>query len=369
MEKNRKESDPIELFAAANSGEGFKSFYDGIFDTSEIERRYLIKGGPGTGKSTFMRTVAKEAEERGLSVEYYRCSSDPQSLDAVVIEGRAAVLDATSPHNVEPRLVGARDEIVNLGIFWDNDGLSSQLELIRELTSAKAEQYKRAYQFLSAAMTLDNVIREASLRYTDKEKMKRAARRYASTIPFGDGFSLKVGICGSVGMQGSIRLDTYEKNASSLYYVRDYHRTGSLFIAKIIEEAQKNRNAVRVSYCPINPSYPDAVTFVDTGETFVLSDAPGESPASDGKRVKIINMKRFIGAYGLTKEAQREYKLNARMYDALILSAEECLRRAGEYHFELEEIYKRYVDFGAQSIFARSFAEFVVSRLCGDERA
>ena len=64
-----------EFCAAANSQNGFVSFYSEIFYRQGIRRRYLIKGGPGTGKSTFMKKIAKDASEQGYSVEYYRCSS------------------------------------------------------------------------------------------------------------------------------------------------------------------------------------------------------------------------------------------------------------------------------------------------------
>ena len=43
-----KEEDRVELFAAANSGRGFYSYYPQIFERQELEKRYLIKGGPGT---------------------------------------------------------------------------------------------------------------------------------------------------------------------------------------------------------------------------------------------------------------------------------------------------------------------------------
>ena len=48
---------PRQCFAASNSCEGFKSYYGEIFAGPGIERLYVIKGGPGTGKSHFMRTV------------------------------------------------------------------------------------------------------------------------------------------------------------------------------------------------------------------------------------------------------------------------------------------------------------------------
>ena len=111
------------VFAAANSGRGFKSFYSQILSDARILRRYMIKGGPGTGKSSFMRRVASAAESEGYSVDYYYCSSDHTSLDAIVIEGVVALVDSTPPHVMEPELVGAKDEIVNIGEFWDSSAL------------------------------------------------------------------------------------------------------------------------------------------------------------------------------------------------------------------------------------------------------
>ena len=42
-------------FAASNSAHGFHSYYAEFFDDAEVDRVFVIKGGPGTGKSRFMR--------------------------------------------------------------------------------------------------------------------------------------------------------------------------------------------------------------------------------------------------------------------------------------------------------------------------
>ena len=39
-----KNKNGFEFFAAANSGKGFISFFDKIFGSEKISRRYLIKG-------------------------------------------------------------------------------------------------------------------------------------------------------------------------------------------------------------------------------------------------------------------------------------------------------------------------------------
>lgn len=59
---------------------------------------YILKGGPGTGKSSLMKRLGAFFEAAGRAVEYYHCASDPDSLDAVVIpDAKAAVVDGTSP--------------------------------------------------------------------------------------------------------------------------------------------------------------------------------------------------------------------------------------------------------------------------------
>ena len=104
-----------QFFAAANTGRGFESDFPEIFSPEKFKRIYIIKGGPGTGKSTFMKKLGVEAERRGLSPEYYFCSSDVASLDGVVIpEKRAAVLDGDDASELVVEVGHARSVSVNL---------------------------------------------------------------------------------------------------------------------------------------------------------------------------------------------------------------------------------------------------------------
>lgn len=352
------------LFAAANSKDGFVSFYEHIFCSPDIEKRYLIKGGPGTGKSTFMRNAARAAESAGLYVEYYRCSSDPESLDAVVIEGRVAILDATAPHDMSARLAGAEDEIVDIGAFWDPIALERRRDDIKRYTEEKSACYRRAYRFLAAAGAVDDACRSLAEPFIKKEKMRRAAERLVGRWPRGSGFSLAVGLCDSVGMRGRVRLDTYERTADKVYLVRDVCGCGNLFLAMLAESAMKRGHKVRVSYDPIDPSYPDAVLFEELGTAFVMSGG-GEETAD----AEVVSMKRFIASGGKDVVAmRREYKAQRRLFDGLVQSASDCLAKAGEYHFALERIYGGCMDFAALARFCNSFSEMTVARFGAGER-
>jgi len=75
-------------------------------------RRILIKGRPGSGKSTLMRAILAKAVELGYDADVYYCSLDPKSLDMVVIpELNFCIFDATAPHEYEPSF--ATDTIIN----------------------------------------------------------------------------------------------------------------------------------------------------------------------------------------------------------------------------------------------------------------
>ncbi|WP_300383747.1 ATPase [Clostridium sp.] len=140
------------LFPGGNTHKGFHSFYKYILTQEDANRIICMKGGPGTGKSFFMNKVANHFKEKDYSIEYHHCSSDPSSLDGIVVnELGIAILDGTAPHVVDPKHPGAVDEILNLGIALDNNSLSLNKKEIMDLTKSISENFQRAYKFLGSA--------------------------------------------------------------------------------------------------------------------------------------------------------------------------------------------------------------------------
>ena len=93
----------VRFYLGANSPAGFYSLYDQLIDPAQAEEIYILKGGPGCGKSSLMHRVAEAVEAHGLSVEYIDCSGDPDSLDAIVIpQLKTALVDGTAPHDTAP---------------------------------------------------------------------------------------------------------------------------------------------------------------------------------------------------------------------------------------------------------------------------
>lgn len=138
----------IRTFLAANTPNGFKSVFEPFL---EGKTTYIIKGGPGTGKSGLMKKIAAEAVRRGEFAELIHCSSDPESLDGVYIPSRnVAICDGTAPHTLDPKYPGAAGGIIDLGRFWDLRALTANRSGIVSLSEQISARYAEAYRYLGA---------------------------------------------------------------------------------------------------------------------------------------------------------------------------------------------------------------------------
>lgn len=140
------------FFPGGNTSKGFYSFYRYILPQETARRILCIKGGPGTGKSSFMKKIGQYFNEKGYDLEYHHCSSDNNSLDGIVIKGlNVALIDATSPHIVDPVNPGAVDEILNFGDFWNERYFTSSRNSIISVNKQIGKVFKHAYRYIGAA--------------------------------------------------------------------------------------------------------------------------------------------------------------------------------------------------------------------------
>lgn len=146
-------------FLGANTPNGFVSCYDELFRDKRIRKALILKGGPGCGKSTLMRAVGKTAAELGCETEELLCSSDPDSLDGIIIPAAGlALADGTAPHILEPPLCGCEANYLNLGTCYDSKQLSAQKERLFALKAKNSACYPFAASCFSAAAAADTAL-------------------------------------------------------------------------------------------------------------------------------------------------------------------------------------------------------------------
>src|SRR5690625_2996459 len=118
----------LELFSNKNESTNVDgTVYQRLFDSNalmgefnlvpkllqSVRYRYFIQGGPGTGKSYFMKKILNLSLKYGYSVEQYMCSYDPESTDMIIIkELNVCMLDSSGPHEFSP--LSSTDQIIDL---------------------------------------------------------------------------------------------------------------------------------------------------------------------------------------------------------------------------------------------------------------
>jgi hypothetical protein len=145
------------LFLGANTADGFVGFYDQLADLHNLKKLYILKGGSGIGKSTFIRKFAEAFKT--YDRDFLVCSGDPKSLDGVIIHTLGiGVVDGTFPHPLDPIYPGVIDEIINLGEYIDFDKVKVDKQTLKTLSQKKSAQYKKAYKHLAIARDLHHKI-------------------------------------------------------------------------------------------------------------------------------------------------------------------------------------------------------------------
>ncbi|MBW7571770.1 hypothetical protein [Caproiciproducens faecalis] len=153
-----KKGAQIHRYFGAATVNGAYDYIDNL--TEDLEKRYFIKGRPGTGKSTFLKKIAEYATAAGFNTEIYHCAFDPNSLDMVILrELSVALFDSTSPHEYFPSRPD--DEVIDIykAAVTDKTDEKYRTEITAIMVDYKAEIGKATKQLARAKRYYDDVQR------------------------------------------------------------------------------------------------------------------------------------------------------------------------------------------------------------------
>lgn len=345
-------------FAAANTAAGFVSSFSELFDAAsgEWNKIYILKGGPGTGKSGFLRKTADAAEKRGYKTERFYCSSDTRSLDGVRIpELGVALLDGTAPHMVDPKYPGAVEEILNLGMFFDAGVLREHTTEIRALSGENASHHARAARYLRAAGEMRQVRRGLLDGAFLPEKAARAAQRIVRLCPTEKTETVRAEtrFATANSTQGYVHLPSAENSAAHLISVGDKNGIAAGFLSALVTAA-KERGVSYVRYAdPLLPSETEGI-YLPGCDTVYLADRFG-AVREDAEH---LNATRFYDSARLG-ENREKLRFAAKCETALLDGAYEALASAGNVHDALETYYISAMDFRALDAYTARFLKSV----------
>ena len=338
-------------FAALNTSDGFVSYFHEIFD--KVEKVFVIKGGSGTGKSRFMREVVKAAYSKGYPVEEFYCSSDPTSLDGIIISRLGlAVVDGTSPHIHEPTMIGARERFIDLSVFLDSNSLSAQKEMIASLCKAKSERYSRVYSYMKVISMYDDLIYGLLSKSVDEDKLRKAVAKAMLWIDSKEKGEKRIRIRSAVSTDGEVILNSYAKKAEKRFAVLDVCGLGGLYLSRILKLSEEKGIALDVSYNPYRPMQPDALYFPESRVSFYIGS---ESEWDEN----IINMRRFVND-GQLRAYKPEIRSITRLKNAVKEQMNYDFGAIKRLHLALEDIYSGAMNFAEkEKLTARFISEHI----------
>lgn len=178
----------LDFFLGALSPSGFTGWFAEAAATPGITP-YLIKAGPGCGKSTLMRHLAEADAARGQRsgsvIERIHCSSDPASLDGVLLgDVSALVLDSTAPHTLDCKYPDAAERVLSFYDTLDHNFLRAHRNEILLLGARNTALLQQAAAHFALACALLQRRRVSAAAALDHEKLCRFGKGLAQrTMP------------------------------------------------------------------------------------------------------------------------------------------------------------------------------------------
>lgn len=354
-------NDCAEYFLGANTPLGFRSYFETACPTADEWRIYIIKGGPGTGKSTLMKRICAEADNQGLFCEHIYCSSDPSSLDGVIIpELKTAVFDGTAPHVMEPAYPGACENIINLGTAWSTAALRSVREDIIELSRQCSAHHAQARHFLACADSFRKNTASLAAENMDCCRIERTSDRLISKFA-GKAERPRCGeqirLLSAVTPLGIKLFDnTLTLLCDRIIPIKDnYFSPAAALMSELRERLLDKGHNVITCFCSQSP---DRIEHIIIPEQRTAFSVCSSAHCTEGTE-RSIHTERFMAADFVSESRQRIGFNRKNIASFTDLAAAE-MRHAKAVHDRLEQCYISAMNFDAVEELARKYCNEIL---------
>jgi len=355
------------IYPGGNTPRGFFSYYNYILPQRSAKKLYCIKGGPGTGKSTMMKEIGMYFSGKGEGVDLFWCSSDPESLDGVLLKERnVAVVDGTSPHVVDPKNPGAVDEILDLSDFWDERKLRNHREEIIRCNEKTGECFEFAYGYLKCAGMYYEFMADILEKMTNPGMLQDCERQLemifggVSAVRRGESRVMHEMAMGSIPLPGfrkkffagAVTCEGIKSSLESLV-----KNTGKVIILKVPAGFRTERLLTPLSarlvnagfdveeyYCPMDPDNKLEHIISPDADIAVIScnEYHGADLLQSGRKIVEVNLEQIYKSNHTYRSIFENLREESRK---TIVKAVEQLAAAKKYHDELESYYIQAMDF------------------------
>ena len=340
---------PVSFFFGANNKYGYCSLFKDLYSPYIEGNHLILKGGPGTGKSTLMKRVAEKLERQGYYVERGFCSADPNSLDIVLVpEINFSILDGTAPHTIDPTLPGVTEHIVDLSVAWNKSLLKAHTKEIAELSKANSLQHRKCTEFLKVASQFEKESVSLCLGFTDEDKLLRYTKRLANRLiperKASEKGKISKRFLSAISPDGiTVQHDTVVALSEKIITIEDEYSAVSPFITEYVSNyAVLNGYDVYQCFCPLFPTSKIEHIIIPELKVSLFTENSYHYSIDDGE--KTVHANRF---YNKEKYLANKEKLllQKKAKKELITEAVKKMALAKDIHDKLEEYYIKATDF------------------------
>lgn len=339
------------MFPGGNTPLGFYSYYKYIIDIEEANRIFILKGGPGTGKSTIMKKIGLDLAKQGYDIEFMHCSSDNNSLDGIVVPRLAiAIIDGTAPHVVDPACPGAVDEIINLGEFWNQDGIIEAKEEIFKTGTKIRDCFERAYCYLRAAAELKkdtekifeyalDIGKEAIFIHDLKTKI------FESGIPAKIRGKQRLLFASAITPKGPCEfLDSLCIDHKVIRLCAPAGSSTKNVMESLKDEAIKKGFLTETYFCSMSPNKIEHIVLPELNISVITANEYHDISDINSESNSTYFMNEFLNS-GILSGYKRQLDFNRLYTDTIIQKAVESIAMAKSFHDELEKYYIKNINF------------------------
>lgn len=331
------------FFLGASSADGFVSYFDQLQEQGNPMQLIILKGGPGSGKSTLMKKVLKKATEQKHELEIIPCASDPSSLDAIIdYTAGFQMADGTAPHTIDPFYPGAKQHIIYTGKMWDSKKLKKDADSIEKLTNLISDCHKSARAYIKAAAALLEENRSFSGKYVRRKDASLLCEQWSKNLHGKKTGKKRIRLLSAVSVnQTAFFPETVSCLADEIHIVSDkYGGCADFMIEDIYRRATLLGEEMIVCPCSVIPGKIDHIIFPESRVAVVRENELLKF--GSGERVDASS---FYSTLPMGNRLEARTKSAAK----LLVSAGENVGDAKLLHDELESFYVSAMDFGRTS--------------------
>lgn len=329
------------VFASSYTEEGFQTFIPRLMQG--LKKVYILKGAPGSGKSTFIRLLGERMSEQGYEVEFWVSAVDAVSPDGVFIpQLDLAVVNGSLPIPIEPLYPGVRDELIYLGDLWNREEVNRQqgdiVQLIDDMQACRARITER----LQAAAQARQGMKDIHAPFIDEFSLQALIGELADQI-LTNGPKERHYFAEAFTVDGMVNyINELSTGCKRRYIFKGPPGSGkSHVIQAIADQARDKGYYLEYYHCGLQPADVDMLIICDLQVALIEA---GDLDLPLRPWDVVVDMNRCLSGSD-TEELQMRSNEERRLYEASLVKAQQEMETLSSTVKRIKKIYSSAMDF------------------------